>query len=301
MKFAVIALVFFLSIGSIHSFNFTEHEEKIKQHRKQLEEASSKVEQRTRESLSKHEQQARDIRQRMDKSSQDAMEKAKARIAEMRARRDAQLQQAKEKTESAKTEESVEEKEAKIEQEIAKEAENVKASQTVTPPSPSEKVRAHQHPPKEEKVVSDKKIEEIKREAAADPAASASSSSHSSHNILDEKLNEIKSKQHRHSANIDKSKNALETHGVDDALVTEINRMAASFIPRDAILNHISTHFPDKKTEDWNDIMIASLAKNRRRIPGQDTDRAARQEALLKQKKFERAKQSFETQQKNDL
>lgn len=300
MKFAFIALVFFLSIGSIHSFNFTEHEEKIKQHRKQLEEASSKVEQRTKESLTRHEQQARDIRQRMDKSSHDAMEKAKTRIAEMRSRREAQLQQAKDKVDASNTEDSVEEKQSKIEQEIAKEAETVKASQTAAPPSPSEKVKVHQHPPKEEKTTPKQKIEEIKREAASDPAPS-STSSHTSHNILDEKLNEIKSKQSRHSANVDKTKNALETHGVDDAFVTEINRMAASFIPRDAILNHISTHFPEKKTEDWNDIMIASLAKNRRRIPGQDTDRAARQEALLKQKKFERAKQSFDTQQKNDL
>lgn len=38
----------------------------------------------------------------------------------------------------------------------------------------------------------------------------------------------------------------LLSHGVDDALVIEINRMAQSFISREAIAKHVSSHYPNK-------------------------------------------------------
>lgn len=53
--------------------------------------------------------------------------------------------------------------------------------------------------------------------------------------------------------------NTLNKHNVEEALVIEINHMAASRIPREYIIQHVGTHFPEKSLSDWNDIVIAAV------------------------------------------
>jgi hypothetical protein len=91
--------------------------------------------------------------------------------------------------------------------------------------------------------------------------------------------------------------NTLEKHGVSDALVKELNRMHGSSVPRDALIQHVSTHFPEKKSEDWHDIVIAAIAFHGKPIPeASDAETALKHQADFDKLKFHRAKDSFETQ-----
>jgi hypothetical protein len=52
---------------------------------------------------------------------------------------------------------------------------------------------------------------------------------------------------------------SLRSHGATAAIIQEINNMHGSNIPRESILAHVATHFPDKKQSDLNDIVISAL------------------------------------------
>jgi hypothetical protein len=51
----------------------------------------------------------------------------------------------------------------------------------------------------------------------------------------------------------------LSAHGVKEVLIQEINNMKNSFIPREHIVRHVGTHFPEKTSTEWNDIVISAL------------------------------------------
>jgi ElaB/YqjD/DUF883 family membrane-anchored ribosome-binding protein len=97
--------------------------------------------------------------------------------------------------------------------------------------------------------------------------------------------------------------NVLDTHGVDAALVEEINRMAASSVSRDALVQHVSTHFPNKQKDDWNDIVIAALGSKGKGVPvsNMDRDKSLKTEALLSKTKFDRRKDSLDHDVPKDL
>jgi hypothetical protein len=57
-----------------------------------------------------------------------------------------------------------------------------------------------------------------------------------------------------------KMRSALKAHGVSDGLVREINNMAASQIPRESIVEHVRTHFPNKAPHEWNEIVVSAIA-----------------------------------------
>ncbi len=87
----------------------------------------------------------------------------------------------------------------------------------------------------------------------------------------------------------------LEVHGVDNSLIEELGRMATSSIPRDAMIQHVAKHFPEKKQDEWNEIVLSALSVKGKHVPDTSaTDHALRNEARLKQLKFERSKASAE-------
>lgn len=87
----------------------------------------------------------------------------------------------------------------------------------------------------------------------------------------------------------------LELHGVDNSLIEELGRMATSSIPRDAMIQHVAKHFPEKKQDEWNEIVLSALSVKGKHAPDTSaTDHALRNEARLKQLKFERSKASAE-------
>lgn len=87
----------------------------------------------------------------------------------------------------------------------------------------------------------------------------------------------------------------LKSHGVADSLVQEINDMATAYIPRETIVQHVKTHYPDKREHEWNDIVIAAVgSQNRKQPDGTDLEKANKENAQFQNEKFQRAKRSFE-------
>jgi hypothetical protein len=89
-------------------------------------------------------------------------------------------------------------------------------------------------------------------------------------------------------------KRILDTHGVDDPLVDELNRMATSSVSRDAMIQHVGSHFPEKSKSDWNDILVASLGVRGRKPKGMSTDHARHHEHQFRKQQYERKRATFE-------
>lgn len=132
-----------------------------------------------------------------------------------------------------------------------------------------------------EKLIAEHKeiVAELKRKTEANVAAIIS---RNNINILQaiNKINQFKSEQ-QHMNYIDisssvfdsrgsesqrpnKSKNdiqsSLDAHGVQPYLIDEINGMATSYIPRETIIKHVQSHFPEKSLSEVNDIVISAIA-----------------------------------------
>lgn len=87
----------------------------------------------------------------------------------------------------------------------------------------------------------------------------------------------------------------LSSHGVPPSLVNEINNMASARVPREQIVEHVKTHFPSKKENDWNDIVVAAVGSRGKLQPeGQDFVKATRSEVAFDAERFKRAKDSLE-------
>ncbi len=99
-----------------------------------------------------------------------------------------------------------------------------------------------------------------------------------------------------HTSNgIGETRSLLESHGVTDAVVQEINRLAASNIPREQLVQHIRDHFPGKRVDDLNDIVVSALSAAHRSTPKSALDHAKKDELLFNAAKFQRSKESFKT------
>lgn len=99
-----------------------------------------------------------------------------------------------------------------------------------------------------------------------------------------------------HSTGKGQVRTVLEAHGVTDSLIQEINRMSAANVPRANIIQHVGMHFPEKRPDDINDIVIAAVAATNRVIKKGATDKAKKQEASFNSMLFERKKNSMQTQ-----
>jgi hypothetical protein len=97
------------------------------------------------------------------------------------------------------------------------------------------------------------------------------------------------------STGVGETRALLESHGVSDAVIQEINRMAASKVPREHLVQHIRSHFPGKKTDDLNDIVVSALNAAHRDTPKSALDHAKKDELLFNAAKFQRNKASFES------
>jgi hypothetical protein len=87
----------------------------------------------------------------------------------------------------------------------------------------------------------------------------------------------------------------LDSHGVSGSLIKEINNMATSFIPREAIVKHVKAHFPNKQPHEWNDIVISAInAAGKDQPDSLDTSKADAQDANFRKLKFQRAKDSMQ-------
>lgn len=89
----------------------------------------------------------------------------------------------------------------------------------------------------------------------------------------------------------------LSRHSVDSKLVDDLSRMAASSIPHDSMVQHVKQHFPEKRPDEWNDIVIAALGTRHRTLETMDNQRAKQIESENKRQRYERMKASFEAQQ----
>jgi hypothetical protein len=91
-----------------------------------------------------------------------------------------------------------------------------------------------------------------------------------------------------------KMKTSVSSHGVDDGLAREINSLASSFIPRESIVQHVKTHFPEKDPHEWNDIVISAVGAAGKTQPNsQETVQASKREANLLKNRFQRAKRNL--------
>lgn len=89
----------------------------------------------------------------------------------------------------------------------------------------------------------------------------------------------------------------LSRHAVDNKLVEELSRMAASSIPHDSMVQHVKQHFPEKRPDEWNDIVIAALGTRHRRLETMDNQRSKQIESENRRQRYERMKASYEAQQ----
>jgi len=88
---------------------------------------------------------------------------------------------------------------------------------------------------------------------------------------------------------------ALREHGVSDSLVREINNMASSYIPRETIVKHVQSHFPNKEQHEWNDIVISAIsAKGKEQPDSLATTKSSKAQANFQQQQFQKAKDSLE-------
>ncbi|KAJ1397480.1 hypothetical protein B484DRAFT_406969 [Ochromonadaceae sp. CCMP2298] len=91
-----------------------------------------------------------------------------------------------------------------------------------------------------------------------------------------------------------KMRAALKAHGVSDGLMREINNMASSQIPREAIIQHVQTHFPNKAQHEWNEIVVSAIAVRGNRQPDMlDMKKANREELVRDKNRFQQAKKSL--------
>jgi len=56
-----------------------------------------------------------------------------------------------------------------------------------------------------------------------------------------------------------KLRQTLNNHKVKTEIISEINNMAASSIPREYIVAHVGTHFPTKSVSELNDIVLSAI------------------------------------------
>lgn len=95
-----------------------------------------------------------------------------------------------------------------------------------------------------------------------------------------------------------KMESTLKAHGVSDSLVREINNMASSYIPRETIVKHVQTHFPNKDQHEWNDIVISAISAAGNTQPDSlATAKSSKAAADFQKEQFKRAKQSMENAQ----
>lgn len=95
-----------------------------------------------------------------------------------------------------------------------------------------------------------------------------------------------------------KMESTLKAHGVSDSLVREINNMASSYIPRETIVRHVQTHFPNKDQHEWNDIVISAISSAGNAQPDAlATGKSSKAAATFQKEQFKRAKQSLENSQ----
>lgn len=97
----------------------------------------------------------------------------------------------------------------------------------------------------------------------------------------------------------DRLRSTLDSHGVDEAVIQEISRLAATSVPREHIVQHLGTHFPNKKSSELNDIMIAALSYKGTEMPDPSaTNNAKKKEVEMSNRRFERSKASFEARKR---
>lgn len=94
----------------------------------------------------------------------------------------------------------------------------------------------------------------------------------------------------------------LSRHSVDEKLVEDISRMAKSSIPHEAMVQHVKQHFPEKRPDEWNDIVVAALGSRNQRVDHMDNEKSRKIQSENRQRSFDRMKASFEKRHSsNDL
>lgn len=150
--------------------------------------------------------------------------------------------------------------------------------------------------------------EKTTEEAAADPASKVekerSPEVTEAHKKLDDFIEnsaKVKAGEELKKGGKNLASSTLALHGVDDSLIEELHRMSTSSITREAMIQHVSQHFPEKKPDEWNEIVLSALAVKGKSPPDVSaTDHALKNEARLKQLKFERSKASAEAKTKQE-
>jgi hypothetical protein len=68
--------------------------------------------------------------------------------------------------------------------------------------------------------------------------------------------------------------------------------MAASLIPKETIIEHVKTHFPEKEVHEVNDIVISALASGNKikQVNKMDTVKANKDTIILERKKYKKLK-----------
>ena len=85
---------------------------------------------------------------------------------------------------------------------------------------------------------------------------------------------------------------------LNKVLINEINRMTAANIPREAIVDHVRSHYPEKQPHEWTDIVVMASMHGGRLSDTNDHKKAKREEIAFNQLKYERQKAAHEARKK---
>eukprot|EP01039_Chlorochromonas_danica_P000474 gene476-513_t len=261
-------LCLFQCLGCAYAFNATELSLKLEAQRNSAREAINKIEETLRESRKRHDEQMR--------KSREAMEKAHTSSAGRRKRVEEEAEEVTVAADGAR-------------ENIPSQPPNAPATSPITATSPGNNAGG-----------ADSSLEAKKSGGAASPKSPrdpvpprnnmAESTAQRKEEVFDSVKRPIRSHQ------------ILQAHNIPESLVDEINRMAASLIPREAIVQHVASHYPAKKTHELNDIVIAAVAIKDKSIPDTtDTKHANKETTAFHSTKFERSQASFEERKRELL
>jgi hypothetical protein len=83
-------------------------------------------------------------------------------------------------------------------------------------------------------------------------------------------------------------------------MVEDISRMARSAIPHESMVQHVKQHFPDKRPDECNDIVIAALGSRYLHVDRMDNEKSRQIETENRQRNFDRTRASFDIRHPSD-
>lgn len=115
------------------------------------------------------------------------------------------------------------------------------------------------------------------------------------------RLEKLREESRSHRSDNGNLNSILARHSVNPELIEEISRMSSASIPHESMIKHVKQHFPEKRPDEWNDIVLAALGARKKPFYGMDNERAREIDIENKHRRFDRMKAAFEARTSRDL